>query len=110
MRSTALQEMLGPLLAAVEPPARGKDYTTSLRRNRHIQQLLTAKAIEAAQELWPNVDVEQAIRVTRFDETMVGIAEKCTAAAEAKWPGFRELVAELVAREVEFLEKAGPVA
>lgn len=110
MRSTALQEMLGPLLAAVEAPARGKDYGLSLRRNRHIQQLLAAKALEAAEEMWPGVDVEHTIRELPEGEILAHVAENAVSAAESKWPGFREFVADLVAREVEFLEKAGPVA
>lgn len=38
------------------------------------------------------------------------LAEKATEAAEREWPGFTEMMAELIARELEFIDKAGPVA
>ena len=52
-RSPELNAMLQEVLKAVPPPTGGKDWQKRLIRNRAIQQLLAAKAMQAAEVAWP---------------------------------------------------------
>lgn len=52
-RSPELNAMLTEILKAVPAPTGGKDWQKSLIRNRLIQQLLAAKAMQAAEVAWP---------------------------------------------------------
>lgn len=109
-RSTALQKMLGEILAAVERPTGGQNFAASLARNRHIQQLMAAKALDAAEAADPTF-IEGFLGIdAEFPHLAGACAERAVAAAEERWPGFRELCEEMVARELEFMRKAGPVA
>lgn len=108
MNHEKLNVMLGELLRNVPPPAKGTDYQHSLNRNRLIQQLMTSKALDAAEEAEPGFTArfERAYLAPRTEQ----MTQFALDAAEAKWPGFKAMFAQMLVRESEFMRMAGPQA
>lgn len=93
-------EAFWKLLEEPEPADPGE----ALVRNRALQQGLAVRAIEALEER-----TGKPVHVDPDDDvTLAYVAGMASAAAEAKWPGFKDAASRLVERERELLCQLEP--
>lgn len=104
MSSPELNKMLGQWIKHIPGPFGPSRPDLQLVRNRAIQEILTSKALEAAEELRPNAG--QIVAQAGDPEVWSAFAHFAMEAADNKWPGFRELMNALMQAEVGYWRRS----